>query len=548
MDNILENLADVNSFYSQLWLNKLGAKIGQKAVFRKLDGENFSFISPADPKPFIDCPLCMDKYFVHHPYIKCNERKDPEQKYPEIAKQAHSGSIKDNTLKETVARWADSVPMICTNKENGYKIFEAYAKSTKRYNIKNQWRIVDHAKTCEEAGLKPYFLTITCDPKNYWHNYIVAWKYFKKQCNRILKNTSRKFNAEYQIVYEAQKTGNPHAHAVLWLPSWVSDDVVIKFKKKEYISKGSLKDYLRKYEQFTGFMELRRGDKQNAVYYLCKYITKSATSDIKKIAKDTNRLSIEDRKMLLTVFMPVLTKVRQFQVSQLKNIKKTEILKQDVADATQSATASQCSAPKQAQTFEEVKESCIGLTVEQARAKLAPYLNMLSINLPKCARSSAHLISYGSLSKGFNVSTDKLNDLSEEKRKKIYKSSKAIGCEGCILSDIIENESGLENFGYKNTLSFEEGEIEQISMYKEDMSILAYQALFGNNSIIPDEDVEKTNDPIHENHFFRYVKEPFKLLMSNLNYSQYCLYFPEIPRGNKMQVTKKTHPQKIILS
>ena len=533
MKNILENLEDVNIFYSHLWLNRLGLQIGEKPVFKKVESGNFAFVAPIESKASVHCPLQMDTFFINHDYTKERVRINPESKYPKIAQQAHNGSIKDITLKESVAKWADSVPLVCTGKEKDYAIFEGYAKSTKRYNIKNQWRIVDHAKTCEKAGLKPYFLTITNDPKHYWNNYIVAWKYFKKQCNRILKNVSRKFAAEYQIVYEAQRTGNPHAHAVLWLPSWVSDDVIVKYKKKEYISKGKLKDYLRKYEEFTGFMELRRGDKQNAVYYLCKYITKSATSDIKKISKDKNRLSIEDRKMLLTVFMPVLTQVRQFQVSQLKNIPDSAKSSSVALDRNANKRDLQASASPQTESFEQAKENCIGLTEEQAKAKLEPYLNMLCINLPKCSRSSVRLLSYGQFSRGHNISTEHLDKLSLEKRKELFASAKNIGCDGCILSDMLEFEDGIENFGYKTGVSFEEGELEAKYTAISEAQDLAHQCLHwtkyqylgarkafqkGLQGTEPETEVE----PIHEKGFYKLVDNPRRLMMSDIPYKKWC--------------------------
>lgn len=440
MDNILDTLDSVKSFYFQLFLNQLGQEIGESKVFNKLGGENFRFVPYSGRGCKKNCPFSMPIDYLHSKSEKkYSERKKPTEKYKKLFDSATKGNITDEVLKATVKFWAEHNPIICMPKEADYIMFEGFAKSTARYNKKSYWRIVDHAKACHRQGMKPYFLTMTIDPKKYKYNYYAAYIGAAFQFNRILKNLSRAFDVEYEIVLEAQKTGNPHAHAVLWLPSWNRDDKTVRKGKAEYISDGKLKRYLLKYERFTGFMELRRGDEKKAVNYLCKYITKTTTADFIKISKDKNKLKAEDRKMLLSAIMPVLCGVRQFHVSQLESIS-SENKQQATKKAVKTVELS----------FDNVLGSLVGKDEDTARRVLAPYLNKSCNNFPNCPIGKARILSYAKFSRGTSVAIEDANKLSRDKRRVFYEHAKSCTCNGCILSDLLEADIPFEAFIYQN--------------------------------------------------------------------------------------------------
>lgn len=467
MDNVLETVESVKTFYFQLFLNQLGDEIGESKVFRKLDGENFSFVPYSERGCKQDCPFSMPLDYLHYNGKKIyKERIKPTEKYKQLFENASQGKIADEVLKATVKFWAEHNPIICLPKEADFIMFEGFAKSTARYNKKSYWRIVDHAKACHKQGMKPYFLTMTIDPKKYKYNYYSAYIGASFQFNRILKNLTRVFNAEYEIVLEAQKTGNPHAHAVLWLPSWNDDDKTVRKGKKEYISDGKLKKYLLKYEQYTGFMELRRGDEKKAVNYLCKYITKTTTADFMKISKDKNKLKTEDRKMLLSAIMPVLCGVRQFRVSQLKNVfneNKPLAAKKDTKTDELS--------------FDDVISSLVGKDENTARRVLAPYLNKSCNNLPHCPISKARILSYSQFSRGSSVAIEDTNKLSREKRRIFYEHAKSCGCGGCILSDLLETDVPFDKFISENFLVTHEERIKHALETRFETLELVRQAL-----------------------------------------------------------------------
>ncbi len=470
--NILDTVETVKSFFYQLFLNQLGERIGESKVFRKLDGENFSFVPYSERGCKQDCPFSMPLDYLHYNGKKTyRERKKPTEKYKSLFESASEGKISDEVLKNTVKFWAENNPIICMPKEADYIMFEGFAKSTARYNKKSYWRIVDHAKACFKQGMKPYFLTMTIDPKKYKLNYYSAYLGANFQFNRILKNLSRAFHAEYEIVLESQKTGNPHAHAVLWLPDWNKDDKTVRKGKKEYISDGKLKRYLLKYEKDTGFMELRRGDEKKAVNYLCKYITKTTTADFMKISKDPNKLKTEDRKMLLSAIMPVLCGIRQFKVSQLKNVS-TENKPKTQKEALLSAEMS----------FDEVISSLVGKDENTARRVLAPYLNKSCNNLPHCPISKARVLSYSQFSRGSSVAIEDANKLPREKRRYFYENAKSCTCSGCILSDLLEADKPFEEFISKNFLVTHEKQIKRALETRLETLEIVQQAL-GDESI-----------------------------------------------------------------
>lgn len=479
MDNILKTVESVKTFFYQLFLNQLGDEIGESKVFRKLDGENFSFVPYSERGCKQDCPFSMPLDYLHYNGKKIyKERIKPTEKYKQLFENASQGKIADEVLKATVKFWAEHNPIICLPKEADFIMFEGFAKSTARYNKKSYWRIVDHAKACHKQGMKPYFLTMTIDPKKYKYNYYAAYIGASFQFNRILKNLTRAFNAEYEIVLEAQKTGNPHAHAVLWLPSWNDDDKTVRKGKKEYISDGKLKKYLLKYEQYTGFMELRRGDEKKAVNYLCKYITKTTTADFMKISKDKNKLKTEDRKMLLSAIMPVLCGVRQFRVSQLKNVfneNKPLAAKKDTKTAELS--------------FDDVISSLVGKDENTARRVLAPYLNKSCNNLPHCPISKARILSYSQFARGSSVAIEDANKLSREKRRIFYEHAKSCGCSGCILSDLLESDLPFEKFIYENFPVLPEEQLKRARETRLETLDLVRQAL-GDGFIVFEEPLE----------------------------------------------------------
>lgn len=397
-------------------LNAIYAITGRSQVLKKYDGQ-VVFHNPQNSAIKENCPFSVPTQFVED-YVKpkTRKRKDPEQTYEELSICARQGIIPNKVLKYSMKKWVEKTPVICADINGEKRFFEGRAKSSARYNSYNYWRIHDHAKKLRELGYKPYFLTVTNDPKPYKKDYIDAWRGFHANNGRLLKNVCRTFHAYYECVYEAQKSGNPHAHIVLWFPSFFEDDKIVKTKKKTFISAGTLKEYLRKYEEGLGFMELRRGEDKDPINYLLKYISKATTRDFYSMAKDKNRMKDSERKDGLSAMLPILSRTRQFSMSQ-------GILdKEEPVSETSSSSQGDTQTPHE---FESVSEA-------------RDYLKKLCINFPLSCQSVVRMFSFKELSKGVALSPKDLQKLSNERKEELFKEGKCLGCKGCIITHFIQ--------------------------------------------------------------------------------------------------------------
>lgn len=411
----MKDKSQITSCQVQEILNAIHTITSDNQVLRKVDGQ-VVFHNPHDEKIKENCPFSVPVQYVED-YSEPKERKknDPAKTYEELYICASAGKIPNKVLKYSSKKWVEKTPVICTIINGEKRFFEGRAKSSARYNSFNYWRIHDHAKKLHTLGYKPYFLTVTNDPKPYRHDYIEAWKGFHSSVGRLLKNVCRKWNAYYECVYEAQKSGNPHAHIVLWFSDFFANDKIVNTKKKTFISSGTLKDYLRKYEAGTGFMELRRGENKDPINYLLKYISKATTRDFYAMAKDTNRMKDSERKDLLSAMLPILCRVRQFTMSQ--NV----LDKEESQEKTSSSVQNETQTP---QAFESASE---------ARA----YLKTLCTNFPLSCQSIVRLFRFKDLSKGVTLSPKDLQKLSQARKDELFTEGKCLGCKGCIITHFI---------------------------------------------------------------------------------------------------------------
>lgn len=416
MNNDNQNTKEkISSCQAQEILNAIYAITGNSQVLKKYDGQ-VVFHNPHENPIKENCPFSVPTQFIED-YVepKVRKRKDPEQTYEELSICARQGIIPNKVLKYSMKKWVEKTPVICADINGEKRFFEGRAKSSARYNSYNYWKIHDHAKKLRELGYKPYFLTVTNDPKPYKKDYIDAWRGFHANNGRLLKNVCRTFHAYYECVYEAQKSGNPHAHIVLWFPNFFEDDKIVKTKKKTFISAGTLKEYLRKYEEGLGFMELRRGEDKDPINYLLKYISKATTRDFYSMAKDKNRMKDSERKDGLSAMLPILSRTRQFSMSQ------GILNKEEPVSETSSSSQGDTQTPHEFESASEARD----------------YLKKLCINFPLSCQSVVRMFSFKELSKGVALSPKDLQKLSNERKEELFKEGKCLGCKGCVITHFI---------------------------------------------------------------------------------------------------------------
>ena len=416
MFNVDKNTtAKISPGQAQEILNAIHAITGDSQVLRWKYG-NAEFHNPHNLKTKENCPFSTPVNLVED-YIPPRTRKrvDPEKRYEDLALSARGGIIPNKIIKATAKKWVEQSPAICIVRDGVKTFMEASAKSSPRYNKKYYWKIHDHAKILAERGYKPYFLTVTNDPKRYKYDFVAAWKGFHANCGRMLKNLCRKYDAFYECVYEAQKSGNPHAHVVLWFKEFFADDRITHAKHKTFISGGDLKEYLRTYEEDLGFMELRRGEDKDPINYLLKYISKATSRDFYAMARDTNKLKDSERKDLLSALLPVVSRTRQFSMSQ------------GVFPEESPMVGTTMSRPDETRAPREFTSA------SEARA----YLKKLCNNFPLPCQSLVRLFQIKQLYPNAVLSPRELTKLSPARKDELYEQGRCVGCKGCIITHFI---------------------------------------------------------------------------------------------------------------
>ena len=413
--NKKDNNTKISQGQAQEILNAIHAITGDSQVLRWKYG-NAEFHNPHNLRTKENCPFSTPVNLVED-YVPSRERKrvDPEERFEDFALSARGGMIPNKIIKATAKKWVEQSPAICIVRDGVKTFMEASAKSSPRYNKKYYWKIHDHAKILAEQGYKPYFLTVTNDPKRYKYDFVAAWKGFHANCGRMLKNLCRKYDAFYECVYEAQKSGNPHAHVVLWFKEFFADDKITKAKNKIFISGGDFKEYLRTYEPSMGFMELRRGGDKDPINYLLKYISKATSRDFYAMARDSNRLKDSDRKDLLSALLPVISRTRQFSMSQ------GVFPDEPPSVGTVMSRPDETRAPREFGSASEARD----------------YLKKLCNNFPLPCQSLVRMFRIKQLYPNAVLSPRELTKLSPARKDELYGQGRCVGCKGCIITHFL---------------------------------------------------------------------------------------------------------------
>lgn len=192
--------------------------------------------------------------------------------------------------------------------------FEGRQKGTRRYNKKYSFQIMDAIAEMQNRGMETYFLTMTCDAKEYGTDVFMAWYEYSRKLMRFFKNLSRRFGAVYTWVKESTKKGYPHVHCVIGMPRG-GDSVWQSAQNKDKVFCGSLYEYVKKHAPAPVFdLEVAKGERLK--FYLTKYISKSGSQDIFRLAPHNVSFSDSQRKDVQGLAYTCLTKTRQFGLSR----------------------------------------------------------------------------------------------------------------------------------------------------------------------------------------------------------------------------------------
>ena len=188
-------------------------------------------------------------------------------------------------LEKALKICSSSLLVLQTKGRNGKPSwFESYSKGTKRYNKVQKGKILDFVEEKKKEGKDCFFLTLTCDVKQYASR-AYAWEnYLQEEVYRVTENLRKHYGAEYVATLESTANGYPHIHMMLFFPHNKFPEFK-HYHNQQRIKKGRLFDMVRKSVKSEVF-DLQAAKGKNLKWYLVKYIGKGIEEDVFSVLKE----------------------------------------------------------------------------------------------------------------------------------------------------------------------------------------------------------------------------------------------------------------------
>lgn len=376
-----------------------------------------------------------------YPSADCNDKKANPQTIPHSLflnqKQFEKVSTKNKTLFKMI--WvkeilkmrnlsdeelclatqlcADSINIIQTKNTSGKTVwFEGYAKGTERYNKISQGKIYDFVEYYKGLGYESYFLTLTCDIKKYG-NRTEAWENFlKDEFYPVMENLRKHHKCKYVATMESTTRGYPHAHIIMFFPKGTYPELS-KLKNKKKIHYGRLYNYVKESVASPVFC-LEKAEGDNLKFYLAKYIGKGIEEDVFKIAKQKEKLTKAQRKLLQEfIYLKVFQK-RKVLMSRIEKI----TIKNERSELEQVGVSAQ------SQGKEEIS----------AATSLRQVLTSLCINSPFSSQKTVYSMSFNQFSISFSAPAHRNNDVDAESQEIFEKNGTLLYDNSNFILDLID--------------------------------------------------------------------------------------------------------------
>lgn len=396
----------------------------RSAFFEEFEDKDGEFrLRPKDPLHLgykEDCPAYLPNAYTENPTRQKKVKKPrqkPEERYPLLYQEALAGHITNNTLKISMGILHDQTHVLIKNENGVITAFEENRKGTSRYAVEKRIRIAEHAKRAHKIYHRSYFLTLTDKVDLSGENLFQQWINFKNNVSDFLKYFCRNWDCAYEVVFESTYFGACHAHIVIHVHSFEKDDILIKKGDEIKVVNSEMRRWIVSHWKL-GMSDLQRSGKRSPIKYLLKYITKTSYDQMALLSKKDARIGKEQRKSMLTLLMPILVGMRQFQLSQLPEEEKEESEQEQTSNQSISANLEKAG---------EARQYAVG------------GLDMLSFNLPCPKYSTLRAVAtkkYEEFSKSKVKDFDKLK---QEIKEQLYEMGIPMGCGGCVITHI-QNE------------------------------------------------------------------------------------------------------------
>lgn len=248
---------------------------------------------------------------------KVNKSAEYERLLKRGKELLEKGALSDYFLKEAAAFKAKKIQYLSLKAESGNLIwFDSNTKGSTSYGRRMKQKIYVRAKEFQEINPEVVFMTWTCDIKEYDGNRLRAWEHWIDKMYNKLHTMQKKLGCLYVGVLEATKKQFPHIHILLFFPRGKFHGYE-KMPRNVDIKYGKIFRALREFRP-ARIWNVKIPENDKVAGYLTKYVTKSSTSMLKKMAKNKGNLSSEDVKAISSWLIPSIVGRRQYFKSKCK--------------------------------------------------------------------------------------------------------------------------------------------------------------------------------------------------------------------------------------
>ena len=420
--------SDKNQWVSQI-NQLLYVATDDKSFWQLKDNEvklkSFRVLAPQDR-----CPCQIRNTLAINPKPKKDRSKQLEIAYQEWAwcrEILKTRNLTDAELRQGLEQIKSKIKIFGYERENGLQPIESYTKGTARYDRKKAFEAMDFIKNHSNDDWELYFFTVTCATKIY-KNRANAWEHYDKtHIKKPLENLRKHYGCEYIRALESFASGYPHAHCVLAFPKgtypeWAS------MENKEDVKSGKIYNWIKNNLGSPVFnLQVAKGD--NTKFYLTKYLTKYAKSNVLELLEKKGKFSKSERKAVQE-----LVYVKAFRKHTLEHCK-------DRSEAGLKALAEKKAELIRLQQVSEKKhKKMIASAIkEKDRAKRwRQLLTSLCINSPlKCDRVMKFM-SAESFKNTFNFYPEPNKPLTHSQENTFNSRCLSGGCGGCFYSELVK--------------------------------------------------------------------------------------------------------------
>lgn len=443
MNNILEtaeSVKDLQEKQKKLWLSQINQLLyiaTEKETFWQLKNNEIQLKNKIELSPQDRCSFGIRSTLAINPKQKKDRSQQLEIAYGEwqwVRDILETRNLSESELRKGLKQVKSKIKIFGVERENGLQPIESYTKGTARYDRKKAFEAMDFIKNHCDGKWELYFFTVTCATKIY-KTRANAWKnYDKTHIKKPLENLRKHYGCEYVRALESFASGYPHAHCVLAFPKGTFPEWE-NMKNKQDVKSGKIYNWIKNNLGSPIFnLQVAKGD--NTKFYLTKYLTKYAKSNVLELINKKGRFSKSERKAVQELIY-----VKAFRKHTLEHCK----------DRSQAGL--QVLAEKKAQNnlikkaFEEKQKKMFNAASRETdrATRWRGLLTSLCINSPLKCNNVIRFMEISAFKNKFGFYPTAHAPLTKEQEKIFNSNCLSGGCSGCFYSELIKFVLGNKN-------------------------------------------------------------------------------------------------------